>query len=128
MTQRRVELDDSLSMVERMLGALMAFILTGLTAICIPLFLFWKFPVSFGLSLGLTSIFLFPSICIWGSVAGLVSLRIGYDAGLYDTMDVFNVMWRTGENHDPTVHENAIQLKKLIFLSGIVSMALLFLG
>jgi hypothetical protein len=128
MMQNRIEQDDPLSMTERILGALMAFILSGLSAICIPLLLFWKFPVSFGLSLGLASIFLFPGVCLWGSVVAVVSLRIGFNAGIYDTMDVFNVMWRTGENHDPKVHEKAVQIKKIIFLSAMVTLVFLFLG
>ena len=113
--------------MNRILGALMAFVFSSLSVIFLPLMLFWKFPVYFGFSLGVPAIFLFSGICVWGAVVGGMSLVIGFRAGVYETMDIFNVMWRTGESYDLHVHAQVVQIKKIIFFSALASGMLLFL-
>lgn len=124
---KHIRPDDSPGLTGRILGALMAFVFSGLSVIYLPLLLFWKFPIYFGFSLGPPSIFFFPVLCMWGLVVAFSSLAIGFQAGVYETMEIFNVMWQTGESFDPEVHKKVILLKKITAVSAVVTMALLCL-
>lgn len=118
---------DEPSLFSRVLGALVAFVFSGLTVVSLPWLLAWKFPIRLGLLVGIQWLPFVPIFYIWVLVVALFALHMGFKLGGIETLDVLNLLWKTGESHDPTVQAMAGSLRTTIIWSGIGTFVLLCL-
>ena len=109
----------------RVVGASIAFVFGGLTVISIPWFLAWKHPIRLGLLLGIQWLPFVPVFYVWVFVVAVFALNIGFKLGGFGTLDVLNLLWKTGESYDPTVQKMASSLRTTIIWSGIGTFILL---
>jgi hypothetical protein len=120
MMARTADPDDQPSLVSRIIGALTALLFGALTVFFVPWLLAWKFPIRLGLAVMLPVVLLLrPFLYLWLAYVAVAALSIGYKAGTYDTVDMLNLIWKTGDSHDPRVHAMASALRQTIILSAI---------
>jgi hypothetical protein len=105
----------------------MASVFGGLTVISLPWLLAWKFPIRLGLMLGLPSLVFLPVFYVWVLIVALMACNIGYKAGAYDTMDILNILWKTGDSYDAKTLAMAGTLRTMMIISAIVTFILLCL-
>ena len=118
-----------LSMIDRTVAAGVAFVLGALTVFTLPWLLARKFPVWMCFILGLSLLIFFKSfLWCWIVYFACAALYLGFKVGVYDTMDIFNITWRTGDSHDPRVIALAESLRQSMIISAVAAMLVVSLG
>ena len=116
--------DEKASLIGRIVGAIMAFVLIGLTVIFIPWLLAWKSHIRLGLIHGHPSPAFITAFYIWALIVALAALYMGFKSGIYETMDILNILWKTGESYDPKVLAMAETLRNIMIISAIATFIL----
>lgn len=113
--------DGPPSLWGRFIGAAMAMVFAMLTSVAIPWFLAWKFPVKLGLLFPMLKVFAFYGFYFWIALVGIFAMTIGYLYGGEAILDVFNLVWKTGETNDKEAKEAAEMMRLIIPATMIVS-------
>lgn len=113
------------SIASRVLGAGMAFVFAAASVLSLPWLLGQRFSLRLGWLLGLPVLFFYPLFYVWVLFVALAALVIGFRVGSYDTMDMFNLIWGTGETSDVKVREMAESLRSTSILSAVGAVVLL---
>lgn len=118
-------IDETPSTIERMFGAIMASVFTGVTVMAAPWILAWKFPIKFLIFFPLASVFVMPIFYIWILIVAIYALTAGFRYGFFGVLDIFNLIWRTGETNDRVLREAAEKYRALIPVTIFVSYLLI---
>lgn len=121
----RTRTDETPSLAGRLVGAVLASSFTVLTVLVIPLLLSWKFP--------LKGRYLFPVLTGWGlnmflfwlGLVAIVAMIVGFVHGFWGVLDIFNLVWRTGESYEPETMDAAMFFRKLILVSVCVPIVII---
>ncbi len=117
------------SALGRIGGGAAGLVFGGTTVIFLPWLRAAKYPTRFGVFVGLPMLlFALPFVLIWSLIFGVAAMRTGYRAGIWDALDILNIIWKTGESHDPKIHALAESLRKTIITSAFGSFVLFCLG
>jgi hypothetical protein len=119
--------NENLSLTERCAGAVLASVFACGTTIAIPWMLALKFPGKFMIAFPLLKVFASLVFYLWVSFVGAAALLIGFVYGGYAVLDIFNLIWRSGESHDPELIEAAQNLRIFIPMTIVITFVLLVL-
>lgn len=121
----RYVVDDSPSLIGRITAAVVAFLFAALTTVAVPWYLAWKFPIKFFYLIPMVGVFALHGFYCWAFLIAVAALAIGFIYGFSDTLEIFNLMWGTGESTDPELIKAAQDFRIFIPLTGLVSFLLL---
>jgi hypothetical protein len=108
------------SVPSRVTGALAAFVFGALTIATLPWLRARKFPVAVGLAICLPLVIYFRPFCyFWIAYFACAACYLGFKAGVYGTMDIFNLLRKTGDSHDPKVITLAESLRRSVIISAV---------
>ncbi|AZP12512.1 hypothetical protein [Undibacterium parvum] len=118
-------IDETPSTIERIFGAVMASAFAGGTAIAAPWILAWKYPIKFFIFFPLTSVLVMPMFYVWILIVVIYALSAGFRYGFFGVLDIFNLIWRTGETNDRVLRDAAEKYRVLIPVTIFVSYLLI---
>lgn len=121
---RQATRDDTPSLLGRIIGAVMAFAFMMFTVLAIPILLAWKFPIRGSKVASILAGWPTTVFLLFVGLVAMFALIIGFVHGVYGILDVFNLIWETGESHDKDAAASADILKKLIFAAMCVPIVL----
>ena len=116
------------SFAERVSGGLIALVSGALTTFFLPWLLFWKYPIYLGILFGISRFYLMPIFYLWILIIALLSFQAGFTLGFYRVLDVFNILWRTGETYEPQLVEHAYRLRRNAIIFCLLTWFFLSLG
>ncbi|MFZ6751312.1 hypothetical protein [Undibacterium sp. Ren11W] len=118
-------IDETPSTIERMFGAIVASVFAGITAMAAPWILAWKFPIKFLLFFPLTGVLVMPMFYAWILLVAIYAFTAGFRYGFFGVLDIFNLIWRTGETNDRVLRDAAEKYRALIPITIFVSYLLI---
>jgi hypothetical protein len=86
-----------------------------LTALAIPILLAWKFPLRGTKMAPIMAGWPMTVFLLFVGLVATFALVIGFVHGVCGVLDIFNLIWETGESRDKDVAAAADILKKLIY-------------
>lgn len=120
-------IDDAPSFAGRIVGGLLAFLFAGTTAIAAPWILAWKFLLISAFAVPVLRIFALYGLYLWVTIIAFAAMIIGYLYGLIRTLELFNLIWGTGESADTELIQVAREMRTFIPLTFAVSFLLIMM-
>lgn len=108
------------TLLGRVTGALMAFAFFILTTFAVPILFAWKFPLRHRALLSPLDGWSLRFFLLWVVLVALFALIIGFVHGAWGTLEMFNLVWRTGDSWDQDMIDSAAQIRKLILITVCV--------
>jgi hypothetical protein len=124
----RYIVDDSPSLTGRFVAAVMAFVFAAVTVIAIPWFLAWEFPIKYRFIIPMPRVFGLYGFYCWVFGVSLAALVLGFKSGFTKTLELFNLIWGTGESADLQLIKLARELRSIFPLTGFVSFILIVIS